>query len=483
MPSKFLCVFLLRLKTIQCANSPQHDEIPQAVRKKTINFLKVTKNRNEVSVYHRIGHACDVSKDCQQKTERQNNWLQHFSRSDDTGLEKENEPYSGMILFVHQEDDTVQNFSLETRSRGDINLYHQPCCHFYEYMHHTKSGDNSANSNYKKYQLVEVVQEDLGSQNIYSHDFAYRPVVALPSTSHDRWRDDEYWWDNQNHNNMNEEYEKLGERAFAGGSHGEVWKAKRRCHSNHLVVNVGTQYQDFRDSRYHKEQCHEGEELIMKRLKVGKEFTMMEAGLREIYFGDILSRNEDSQSLFTTYVDHFFHRGSSDEINDLELWIVFKDAGTSLRSYLYTPVNTGSFVVYQHSAFWTKLRTGSERDEGSSLVALVKGANICADDQGEETKKNNPTYKPNANSEKPPVVPGKRVLKSIIRQLLTSAAKLHERGIVHRDIKPSNLVCKSVGGLSPSKCVLGDFSSAFDEFTSANLYSRGPSPVSILAQI
>ena len=30
----------------------------------------------------------------------------------------------------------------------------------------------------------------------------------------------------------------------------------------------------------------------------------------------------------------------------------------SLRSYLYTPVDTGDYLVFQHSAFWRKLRWG-----------------------------------------------------------------------------------------------------------------------------
>ena len=63
---------------------------------------------------------------------------------------------------------------------------------------------------------------------------------------------------------------------------------------------------------------------------------------------------------------------------------------------------------------------------------------------------------------------------------------LHDNGIVHRDIKPSNIICKSnialehVQSISMDappqiQCVLGDFSSAYDDYTSRNLYTRGPS--------
>lgn len=466
-------------------NTQEHHAIPE--RKKPINFFKVTKNRNEVSVYHRIGHACDLSKDCQQSASRDQNSLvqQSTTLEMDADIEIKSEPFSGMTLFVHQDDhaaDAVQNFGVEKRSSGDINLYHQQCCQAYKYMH-SQNPRASPNDHHKKYELVEVLQEDLGSKNIYNHDFAYRPVVALPSSAHERWRDDEYWWDNQNHN----EYEKLGNRAFAGGSHGEVWRAKRRCYQ--VVVNLAAQTQGFSDYRHRHEQkpiCIEGEGLIMKRLKVGKSYALMEAGLREIYFGDILSRNDESASLFTTYVDHFFRRGPGGGIDNLELWIVFKDAGPSLRSYLYSPVDSGDFVVYQHSAFWTQLRTGKtkERSEqfSSSLVALVASANIFTDET-ERMGEDSPTEKQDGEGEEeePSMVSGKDMVKSILRQLLTSAAKLHERGIVHRDIKPSNIMCQAMmGGISPKNCVLGDFSSAYDEFTSDHLYSRGPSPVSIL---
>lgn len=53
-----------------------------------------------------------------------------------------------------------------------------------------------------------------------------------------------------------------------------------------------------------------------------------------------------------------------------------------------------------------------------------------------------------------------------------------------RDIKPSNIMCKTTpsttDGSIPSKieavrCLLGDFSSAWDEFSSRNLYANGPS--------
>ena len=68
---------------------------------------------------------------------------------------------------------------------------------------------------------------------------------------------------------------------------------------------------------------------------------------------------------------------------------------------------------------------------------------------------------------------------------MDSVKELHDHGIVHRDIKPSNIICSSNIALDELQslsmdtpqihCVLGDFSSAYDDHTSRNLYTRGPS--------
>ena len=441
----------------------------------SMNFMLGASGKNEVSVYHRIGHAFDpsLSKNCYSDVSIDENALVQQSQSQsqppdlDNGqdIEIRSEPFPGMVLHVqNQNDHEVHNQGIEKRGSGILNIYHKPYCQNIHLQ------DSLSSDLVKQYELVEVLRDDLGTTDIHSHDFAYRPVVALPYNSDDRWKDDEYWWDNTFQN-----YERMGERAFAGGSHGEVWKAKRRCNQ---VVNVGQPKESSKDRShdYHKRQnnvCDEGEGLILKRLRVGKSYALMEAGLREIYFGDIVARNEESAYLFTTYFDHFFH-GLGMQV---ELWIVFGDAGPSLRSYLYSPLTSGDFVVYQHSAFWTRLRTGKPINEGndsSSSVALA----FISSDGGTDHVDVNKTSSEGDTKEESDAASGKELLKSILQQLLTSAAKLHERGIVHRDIKPSNIMCKTDQGISYMNCVLGDFSSAYDEFSSERLYSHGPSEVS-----
>jgi len=88
-----------------------------------------------------------------------------------------------------------------------------------------------------------------------------------------------------------------------------------------------------------------------------------------VYFGELLAREVESSNLFTTYVDHFFREGAKGQI---ELWIVFENAGPSLRSFLYTPVDTaGGFMVFQHSAFWRRLRRGIAGDKREEEALAV----------------------------------------------------------------------------------------------------------------
>jgi serine/threonine protein phosphatase PrpC/serine/threonine protein kinase len=257
-----------------------------------------------------------------------------------------------------------------------------------------------------------------------------------------------------------DEYEKMGDRAFAGGSHGEVWRGKRKC---------------SRKERY----CDETKKLVLKRLKVELGTDLLEAGLREIYFGHILMGEDD---MFSVYVDHFFRESTSAFTRtrqELELWIVYEDAGPSLGSYLYQPMTTGGFVVYQHSLFWTKLRqsTSSEtkvkRTEDKSL-SVTRRESKNKNQFGKGMKKLNAAV-------------GRTLMREVLRQLLKAASYLHGQGIVHRDIKPSNYLCSTkldLAGLLESdaegvdiseiKCVLADFSSAWDNFSNQNLYSHGP---------
>ena len=219
-----------------------------------------------------------------------------------------------------------------------------------------------------------------------------------------------------------------------GGSHGEVWRGRRLCRDENRH-----NHDPFQDSH------SEGENLIFKRLKVEHGYRLLEAGLREVYMGKLLAEDPSADGLFTTYVNHFFRevpKGSTTNSpwtegeNDLELWIVFKDAVPSMRSYLYSPVSTGDFVMYRHSYLWTKLRQnaadhGKIEDNNKSLSMIFD----TYEDDDDGTGMFNAANAKRSNI----TINGKNVMKEVLRQVLTSAAFLHDHGIVHRDIKPSNL--------------------------------------------
>ncbi len=239
-------------------------------------------------------------------------------------------------------------------------------------------------------------------------------------------------------------YEEEGKYAFAGGSYGEVWRARRRC-------PVGPKSQKMKHSQ--EEEGHastascDEKELIAKRLKIEYGYSILEAGLREVYFGELLAREVESSSLFTTYVDHFFRNGKNDH---LELWIVFEHGGQSLRSYLYTPVvdSIGGFMVFQHSSFWRRLRRGIVRssvhdiDDRARAVVIAETHphNLSRSKNGERSsdgKEANLSQQKNAGTEEGrhrnnSELEGRVLLKEVLNQIITSVAFLHEHGIVHR---------------------------------------------------
>ncbi|KAL7547053.1 hypothetical protein ACHAWF_010370 [Thalassiosira exigua] len=283
------------------------------------------------------------------------------------------------------------------------------------------------------------------------------------------------------HSSYRSIYEESGRRPFAGGSHGEIWRAKRRC-----PANANRQRGDFkRDESIRNEtsSCDDEKDLIVKRLRIENGFDVLEAGLREVYFGELLAREVESSNLFTTYVDHFFREGASQAT---ELWIVFENAGPSLRSFLYTPVEMAGFVVWEHSAFWRRLRRGiaggkrcNHCDESEALAVVTPMLDHGQQREHERTERHGDGQ--NSRRDSPE---GRVLLREVLKQLIASVAFLHERGIVHRDIKPSNIMCKTTpqmrdGAIPPKiesvRCLLGDFSSAWDEFSGRNLYSNGPS--------
>lgn len=229
------------------------------------------------------------------------------------------------------------------------------------------------------------------------------------------------WW--RPHGSTNTDYD-MGKSAFAGGSNGEVWRGRRIC-TKPTFFSRHTEDLD----------CDDKQPLILKRLRVERGYRLLEAGLREVYFGNVIRKqiDEERQNMFTVYVDHFFREVPRAfgrvQTKDLELWIVFKDAGPSLRSYMYTAIVSGGFMMYQQSKLWTQLRTFTQKvshhvEDDTSLVILNENAKKAR--RIDRTSKEKP-------KSKIPLI-GRNIMRDILHQILSAAAALHEKGIIHRDM-------------------------------------------------
>jgi hypothetical protein len=227
-------------------------------------------------------------------------------------------------------------------------------------------------------------------------------------------------------------------------------------------------------------------------LRVERGYPILEAGLREVYFGNRLrdlgttTTTSTTTSLFTEYIEHFFGEQG-------ELWIVFRDAGASLRSFLYNSVETGDYVFYQQSWLWNQIRLSLKRkSDRAALVPSSSNSSGGGEEEEQDQEQSSSSSRVEGGSSGKlgeEYSAGQEVLSSILRQILQATAALHENGVIHRDIKPSNVMCRSnIDEMSVDdqrdtfqlrdfriKCVLGDFSSGYDKFTSQNFYTGGPS--------
>ncbi len=202
-----------------------------------------------------------------------------------------------------------------------------------------------------------------------------------------------------------------------GGSHGDVWRGKKCRGGEHGL----------------------GKSYVLKRMLQEKGDYVVSAGLREMYFGRLIASHGGhpriARFIESLYVEaeetHNEKEEFGEEVNgnregyskphnfksDVDLWLVFRDEGLSLRQLLYSRQKAGNFFIYKRSAFWLKLKRSPD------------------------------------------------VFKEIVRQLLQGVLWLHQHGIVHRDIKPSNLIVHTdTGSNNPlGELRIADFSSAVDE--------------------
>jgi serine/threonine protein kinase len=181
----------------------------------------------------------------------------------------------------------------------------------------------------------------------------------------------------------------LNEKIFFGG-HGEIWLA-------HKVLKNG--------------EIDLTQTFVLKRMNLRNRPDILRCALREIYFGEMLQRDDDPRT--THLIAHFLHQD--------DYWLAFEDEGVSLQQLLYAVSFTPTATLLEPSAIWRSLRSSKEGDES---------------------------------------------LKSILYQIIKGVENLHAKGILHRDIKPSNLLINAKnksGDEGGIHLLVADYSSAVSE--------------------
>ena len=133
------------------------------------------------------------------------------------------------------------------------------------------------------------------------------------------------------------------------GSHGEVWSAIR-------LDGDGTQ------------------RFVLKRMFLEQGLPVLEAGLREIYYGERV-RDAGGLDQVARYVEHFYRYDPSASLAAAnELWLVFHDEGTSLKQYLYTEELTADYILYGQSNQWREMKQARDSAVMRGLLyQLIKG--------------------------------------------------------------------------------------------------------------
>jgi serine/threonine protein kinase/serine/threonine protein phosphatase PrpC len=218
--------------------------------------------------------------------------------------------------------------------------------------------------------------------------------------------------------NFEEDAFAAGERPFARGHFGEVWRGKLSRKTEHewdCKPAPDTISDAFASSR-----------VILKRILLHQGSDLRLSAEREVYFGRLLCGSSPHLARFV----HTFERTPS---SGSEQWLVFKDEGESLERLIYAPEAVGGSQGLQlvtQSEWWRDMRLQRK---------------------------------------------GRRTLKTILRHVFAAVDVSHAKfGIVHRDIKPANVFVKLDGDFVEAR--LGDFGSAVDARSRSELYgASGPS--------
>lgn len=229
----------------------------------------------------------------------------------------------------------------------------------------------------------------------------------------------------QQHFSVASGHEYYLERLLSTGANGQVFRAVR---VDAEVMGAGWlgAMRASADSRA----------FVIKRMYSTRP-SAQQSGLREAYFGEMLSRVSRGE-LFARFVEHWFISDAARQTSDL--WLAFRDEGVSLHQLLYdAPPSLAADVE------------GDAKQRGSSSAGAPSGSAGIRLLQG-STFFQRLHQQPEA---------GSRVIRRLLRQLLQALHRLHAMRVLHRDVKPGNLII-SVDASEGLKLRLADFGSAVD---------------------
>lgn len=253
-------------------------------------------------------------------------------------------------------------------------------------------------------------------------------------------------------------------RVFAKGHFGEVWRA--------TAFDVGTLTPQCRPSA--KEERRESNpnlseakdassSFVIKRIFVERGEDVRRSGSREMYFGNLFCDVTPNVARFHRAFETTTTTSDSSPSEEKELWLAFRDEGTSLDRLMYEEDQGG---MLRPSKWWIEQRKIADENGKRTKNDILDG-------NRNETSGKSPDDK---NSTAPPSSPKRDALREILLEIARGVAKVHQSNVAHRDIKPANVFIAFEGndGTSPSfhssptstaavsDVRIGDFGSAVD---------------------
>ena len=221
-------------------------------------------------------------------------------------------------------------------------------------------------------------------------------------------------------------------RVFAKGHFGEVWRATAfdvgtltpQCRTSAKDESLENDMNDF------EEENGASSLFVIKRIFVERGDDVRRSGSREMYFGNLFCDVTPNVARFhrafeTTTTSSSDLSSSSPSPEEKELWLAFRDEGTSLDRLMYE--DQGG--ILRPSKWWIEQRKIA--DENGKMIKgtiLHAGGN---ESSGISRDKNASTASISFSK--------RDSLREILLEIARGVSKVHQANVAHRDIKPANV--------------------------------------------